>query len=235
MERVHPARARGYEGVAHIGQLRVEHEPCAGLHEMGLVKLRHARALPALPGFPERLGHGRRIALEDGHLVPLPRHHQSRGEAADPGSENDDSGHLTIGDTGRRRNIPELYPSGNGSPARAHLPCSAMNAYAVAHLRSVDVGPDIVRYLERIDDTLEPFGGRFIIHGGENDVLEGDWPGDLIVIEFPDRASATGWYESPAYQEILHLRTDNSDGAAIIVDGVPSDHRATDVLSATQR
>jgi uncharacterized protein (DUF1330 family) len=110
-----------------------------------------------------------------------------------------------------------------------------MNAYAVAHLRSVDVGPDIVRYLERIDDTLEPFGGRFIIHGGQNDVLEGDWPGALIVIEFPDRASATGWYESPAYQEILHLRTDNSDGAAIIVDGVPSDHRATDVLSATQR
>ncbi len=110
-----------------------------------------------------------------------------------------------------------------------------MNAYAVAHLRSVDVGPDIVRYLERIDDTLEPFGGRFIIHGGENDVLEGDWPGDLIVIEFPDRAGATGWYESPAYQEILPLRTDNSEGAAIIVDGVPSDHRATDVLSATQR
>jgi uncharacterized protein (DUF1330 family) len=105
-----------------------------------------------------------------------------------------------------------------------------MNAYAVAHLSSVDVGPDIVRYLERIDATLEPFGGRFIIHSGQADVLEGDWPGGLIVIEFPDRNRATAWYESPAYQEALHLRTDNSDGAAIIVDGVPSDHRATDVL-----
>jgi len=59
---------------------------------------------------------------------------------------------------------------------------------------------------------------------------KGDWPGDLIVIEFPDRESATGWYESPAYQEILPLRTKNSDGAAIVIDGVPADHRATDVL-----
>jgi uncharacterized protein (DUF1330 family) len=107
-----------------------------------------------------------------------------------------------------------------------------MNAYAIAHLRSVDQNQEILRYLERIDATLEPFGGRFIIHGGQADVREGEWPGHLIVIEFPDRDSATGWYESPAYQEILPLRTDNSEGAAIIIDGVPRDHRATDVLSA---
>ena len=33
-----------------------------------------------------------------------------------------------------------------------------------------------------------------------------------------------------AYREILALRTDNSDGDVIIVDGVPADHKATDVL-----
>ena len=92
------------------------------------------------------------------------------------------------------------------------------------------MGPDIVEYLERIDATLEPFGGRFLIHGGPADVREGDWPGDLIVIEFPDRERAAGWYESPAYQEILPLRTRNADGTAIIVDGVGADHRATDIL-----
>jgi uncharacterized protein (DUF1330 family) len=107
-----------------------------------------------------------------------------------------------------------------------------MNAYAIAHLRSVDQNQEILRYLERIDATLEPFGGRFIVHGGQADVREGEWPGDLIVIEFPDRNSATGWYESPAYQEILPLRTDNSEGAAIIIEGVPRDHRAPDVLRA---
>jgi uncharacterized protein (DUF1330 family) len=40
-----------------------------------------------------------------------------------------------------------------------------MPAYAIGHLRDVAVGPEIVEYLERIDETLAPFGGRFIIHG----------------------------------------------------------------------
>lgn len=107
-----------------------------------------------------------------------------------------------------------------------------MSAYAVAHLRDVKLGPEIVTYLERIDATLEPFGGRFIIHGGHKEVLEGEWPGDLIVIEFDDRSSAERWYGSEAYRKILPLRTNNSTGSAIIVDGVPAGHRATDVLAA---
>jgi uncharacterized protein (DUF1330 family) len=106
-----------------------------------------------------------------------------------------------------------------------------MTAYAIAYLHSVRVGPDIVQYLERIDATLEPFGGRFIVHGGPADVREGELPGDLIVIEFPDRERATAWYESPGYQEILPLRTRNAEGVAVLVDGVPADHRATDVLA----
>ena len=66
----------------------------------------------------------------------------------------------------------------------------ACRAYAVAHLRNVNMGPPIEEYLQRIDATLEPFGGRFLIHGGELEVLEGTWPRHLIVIEFPDRARA---------------------------------------------
>jgi uncharacterized protein (DUF1330 family) len=106
-----------------------------------------------------------------------------------------------------------------------------MTAYGVAHLRKVAMGPAIVEYLRRIDETLQPFGGRFIVHGGRAEVLEGDWPGDLIVIEFPDRDHARAWYASPAYQEILRLRTDNAEGDVILVDGVPASHRATDVLA----
>ncbi|MGE5287120.1 MAG: DUF1330 domain-containing protein [Micromonosporaceae bacterium] len=106
-----------------------------------------------------------------------------------------------------------------------------MSAYAVAHMRQVTVGPQIVEYLQRIDATLEPFGGRFVVHGGEIEVIEGAWPGHLIVIEFPDREQARAWYKSEAYQEILPLRTDNSESDVILVDKVHEGHRATDVLS----
>jgi uncharacterized protein (DUF1330 family) len=106
-----------------------------------------------------------------------------------------------------------------------------MSAYAVAHLRSVNMGPAIAEYLQRIDATLEPFAGRFLIHGAEVEVLEGTWPGHLIVIEFPDLARARAWYSSTAYKEILPLRTNNSEGDTVLVEGVAEGHRATDVLA----
>jgi uncharacterized protein (DUF1330 family) len=105
-----------------------------------------------------------------------------------------------------------------------------MSAYAVAHMRQVTVGPAVAEYLERIDATLAPFGGRFIVHGGKVEVLEGSWPGTLIVIEFPDRGRADAWYYSDAYQQIVALRTDNSHSDVIVADGVGRGHRATDVL-----
>ena len=107
-----------------------------------------------------------------------------------------------------------------------------MPAYAVAHMRQVTMGPPIVEYLERIDATLAPFDGRFLVHGGQVEVVEGTWPGHLIVIEFPDRARAHAWYHSAAYQQIVALRTDNSRSDVIVAEGVGSDHRAADVLSA---
>ena len=109
-----------------------------------------------------------------------------------------------------------------------------MPAYAVAHMRQVTMGPAVVEYLQRIDATLAPFGGRFIVHGGEVEVLEGSWPGHLIVIEFPDLGQAHAWYESDAYQQILALRTDNSQSDVVMVAGVGRGHLATDVLEASR-
>ena len=108
-----------------------------------------------------------------------------------------------------------------------------MPSYAVAHMRQVTMGPAVVEYLQRIDATLAPFGGRFIVHGGEVEVLEGNWPGHLIVIEFPDRGRASAWYNSGAYQEIVALRTDNSESDVIMVDGVGNEHKPTDVLAVS--
>ncbi|MDR6390408.1 DUF1330 domain-containing protein [Paraburkholderia phenoliruptrix] len=108
-----------------------------------------------------------------------------------------------------------------------------MTAYAIGRLWNVTVGAEIESYLAQIDDTLTPFGGQFIIHGGPRIVLEGEWSEDLIVIAFPDLAHARAWYGSPAYQRIVALRTRNSRGDVILMDGVGPDHRALDVLKGT--
>jgi uncharacterized protein (DUF1330 family) len=106
-----------------------------------------------------------------------------------------------------------------------------MTTYAVAHMQTVEMGPAIVEYLHRIDATLAPFEGRFVVHGANPDVLEGEFPGFLIAIAFPTRAQAEGWYASPTYREILPLRLEHSTGPVILVDGVEPDHLATDVLA----
>lgn len=50
------------------------------------------------------------------------------------------------------------------------------------------------------------------------------------MLSFPTRKAAEDWYASDAYRAILPLRTLNSDGDVLLVDGVDEDHKATDIL-----
>jgi uncharacterized protein (DUF1330 family) len=106
-----------------------------------------------------------------------------------------------------------------------------MTAYAIAHLEDVRLGPEIIDYIKRIDGTLAPYEGRFLIHGATPEIVEGPWPGDLVVIAFPDLERARAWYGSPAYREILALRTENSRGVTMLVNGVEPGYRAADFLA----
>lgn len=107
-----------------------------------------------------------------------------------------------------------------------------MAAYAMAHLRTPQINEDVLEYIETIQDTLDPFDGRFLVHGATVEVREGDWPGTVVVIEFPDIDAARRWYDSDAYQAIVPLRTDHIEGEALLVEGVADgyDPRSTAAL-----
>lgn len=107
---------------------------------------------------------------------------------------------------------------------------TAPRAYAVGYLRDVEAGPEIAEYIERIEATMAPHGGRFLVHGGQLVGHEGTWDGDLVILEFPDLAGAQAWYESPDYQAILPLRTEYSTSMVALVEGVPDGHRAVDKI-----
>ncbi len=106
-----------------------------------------------------------------------------------------------------------------------------MSAYAVAHLRELTVNREVITYLKKIDATLESFEGQFLVHGRKSEVVEGQFPGYLVIIEFPDIHKARGWYHSDAYQNIVSLRIENSDSSVVLVDGVPADYQASDLLN----
>ncbi|GGX89138.1 DUF1330 domain-containing protein [Streptomyces hiroshimensis] len=103
-----------------------------------------------------------------------------------------------------------------------------MTAYALGSFRDIVAAPhagagthrDILEYIDRIQATLDPFDGRFLVHGAEVHVMEGAWPGNMVLIGFPDLSQARAWYASPAYQALIPLRTEHVEGVIILVDGV---------------
>lgn len=94
-----------------------------------------------------------------------------------------------------------------------------MSAYVIGHI-TVNDAEGYARYSARVPDTLAPFGGEFVVRGGETTLLEGAMPHlRHVTIRFPDHSSAEGWYNSPAYQEIVPIRQANADGTLILVEG----------------
>jgi uncharacterized protein (DUF1330 family) len=97
-----------------------------------------------------------------------------------------------------------------------------MATYLINHLRIPGGIPtqDALAYLEQVEATVTPYGGKWLAIDAQVQVIEGAWPGSAVLMEFPDMAKAREWYESADYRKILPLRTTNSISDLILVDGV---------------
>jgi uncharacterized protein (DUF1330 family) len=97
-----------------------------------------------------------------------------------------------------------------------------MATYLVNHLRIPGDVPNEagLSYLEQVEATVVPFGGRWLAQG-QGDIVEGAWPGSVVLMEFPNREAADAWYNSPAYQAIRPLRTKNAISDIILIDSMP--------------
>ena len=98
-----------------------------------------------------------------------------------------------------------------------------MSAYLIA-VETVHDEAMFAEYREQVLATVEAFGGRFIARGGKLTVLEGEWQHPrTVIIEFPSRESAEGWYKSADYQKIIGLRLKSTSGNLVILDGAQRD------------
>src|SRR5688572_27162237 len=99
-----------------------------------------------------------------------------------------------------------------------------MSTYLINHLRIPGGVPNEegLSYLEQVQQTVKPYGGKWLALG-EGQVVEGAWPGAVVLLEFPSMTEAQNWYRSAEYQKILPLRVNNSISDLILVDSVPPD------------
>jgi uncharacterized protein (DUF1330 family) len=100
-----------------------------------------------------------------------------------------------------------------------------MTTYLINHLRIPNgvPKPDSLTYLQNVESTFKPYGGRWLVLDAQVEVQEGAWPGSVVLMEFPDMDTAKKWYDSPEYQKLLPLRTDNNISDLILVDAVGPD------------
>ncbi len=76
-------------------------------------------------------------------------------------------------------------------------------------------------YKLKAAESIETAGGRYLVRGGEVEVLEGDAPaGRTVVVEFPDRETATGWYRGQMYTEARKLREGAATARMYVVEGL---------------
>lgn len=95
-----------------------------------------------------------------------------------------------------------------------------MAAYVIVEIEVRDART-YERYKSLVPATLERYGGRFIVRGGAAEALEGDQaPGRIVVLEFPDRARARAWWESPEYRPAREIRQMSARTRMILADGV---------------
>ncbi len=79
-------------------------------------------------------------------------------------------------------------------------------------------------YRSVTEPLVEKYGGRYLIKGGDSERLEGDEPPAhaLVLIEFPGREAALGWYADPGYARMIALRkTSGVTTELLLAEGIP--------------
>jgi uncharacterized protein (DUF1330 family) len=96
-----------------------------------------------------------------------------------------------------------------------------MPAYVIASVSEAHDAEALAEYRRRNSEAVAAHGGRFLVRGGDMQVLEGDWsPLRVVVIEFADAETARAWYESDSYQAAIPIRRGASTTDLILVEGV---------------
>lgn len=105
--------------------------------------------------------------------------------------------------------------------AQAQSASGKSPAFYVAEFEVTD--PEGIRpYSAAVESTFSPFGGRYVVRGGQVRSLEGEGTKRIIMIAFPSLDQAQAWYDSSAYGAIRPIRHQSAKAKVFIVEGLPT-------------
>lgn len=95
-----------------------------------------------------------------------------------------------------------------------------MSTYLVVDIDVQD--PDqYMQYVAQAPAFIKKHGGKYLVRGGDVEVVEGDWsPTRFVVVEFPTREQAQAFIDDADYQAVADTRRAATRSNLILVDGI---------------
>ena len=95
-----------------------------------------------------------------------------------------------------------------------------MQCYMVVFGHFTDFERFMQGYQAVVGPMVQRYGGRYVLTGLDTLALEGAWQsgGGAIISEWPDRASALRFWNSPEYLEAKKLREGTGSFQVLLVD-----------------
>lgn len=75
-------------------------------------------------------------------------------------------------------------------------------------------------YMGAVGETFKGHPVKILAAYGPQQVLEGDAPEGVVIVEFPTTAAARAWYDGAEYQKVVQHRFKGSRYRAVLVEGV---------------
>ena len=97
--------------------------------------------------------------------------------------------------------------------------CGSRPAFVVVQI-AIEDPSDYERYKALAPPSIAAYGGRYVVRGGNSEVLEGSWqPARLVVLEFPSATQARAWWSSPEYAPAKALRRRCAQTEMLLIEG----------------
>ena len=95
-----------------------------------------------------------------------------------------------------------------------------MPAYVIADVEVTDP-IKFKEYGDQVPSTVEKYGGKYLIRGGDIGTAEGSWePKRMVVLRFENMEQLKRWYYSQEYSGPMGLRHQSANSNVLFVEGV---------------
>ena len=99
-----------------------------------------------------------------------------------------------------------------------HTP--GMPAYVIVDTKIHDAAR-YEEYKSLARPIVERFGGEYVVRGAPFDLVDAElWsPTRIVLLRFPDHASARAFIDSDEYAPVKQIRHDSADSTVLIIEG----------------